>query len=234
MRCLKCGGSGKPGGCPLCGTDSNKLNIKESKKESFITSCLFRSIPENYIGRIWSKQILIDNHPERAKDIRFHEYCDKLERLQAKFQSGELYSKAAFIQAPSKMSKSVFAYSCMQIALNNGFTVAPLIDTIELKILLSICASRPDYKLNKWITYDNYITSDIVFVTVTKTDMYAEAYTQIIELLSRRSRLGLPTFIVSKFSTKEIASKCVDSDYEKLYDYAGNENDLKYPVIIEC
>ena len=90
------------------------------------------------------------------------------------------------------------------------------------------------FKLYGWIDYDKYITSDVLFLSVTKTDYFSDSLTIILEILSRRSRMGLPTYILSKFTLKEISQNCIDKDYMQLVDSSSAySNDLKYPVIIQ-
>lgn len=234
MRCIKCGGLGKPKGCPSCGVDSLKLNIPLDKKERFITSCRFKSIPDIYIGKLWSSDVVLNSNPDRAKDLKFKDYVKALNKINNTFIEGKFYHKSLFISAPSKMSKTVFACSCMQIAQKHGYTVAPFLDTLEVKRLLVLSSENPSFKLYGWIDYDKYITSDVLFLSVTKTDYFSDSLTIILEILSRRSRMGLPTYILSKFTLKEISQNCIDKDYMQLVDSSSAySNDLKYPVIIQ-
>ena len=233
MICIKCGNHGLPGGCPSCGIDSSKLNIEEPKKEEFITKSRYNSIPDHYIGKVWSKSVLLDNSPERSKDFSFTRFADNLEKFHNKFVNGEFYGKSVFISSPSKTSKTILAYSCMQFASKIDLSVAPIIDTLELKRLLINSAYNNKFKINRFITYDEYITKDIVFLLVTKSDYYTDAFTTLIDILSRRSRMGLPTFILSKFSLKEIAQDSVDRNIGQLTSPFPGEDPLKYPVIIE-
>lgn len=233
VRCIECGGVGKINGCAKCGKDSKKLNIEESKKETFITKARYSSVPDQYIGKVWSKMVLTDNNPKRSSDFTFVRFCDSLEKLHNKFMDGEFYNKSVFISAPSKMSKSILAYSCMQFALRSGLTVAPILDTLEVKRLLVSSSFNDKFKINKFITYDDYITRDIVFIMVTKTDYYTDAFTTILDLLSRRSRMGLPTFILSKFTMKDISQDSVDKEIKQLTEVFSGEDPLKYPVILE-
>lgn len=232
-RCIECGGLGLSGGCSKCGVNSDKLNIKEEKKEQFISKARYSSIPDQYIGKVWSKSVLLDNNPQRDNDLRFKRFCDNLDKLHSKFSQGEFYNKSVFISAPSRTSKSVFSYSCMQFALKAGYSVAPILDTLELKRLLVSSAYNDKFKINKFITYDEYITKDIVFIFITKSDYYTDSFTTILDILSRRSRLGLPTFILSKFTLKEISQDSVDKNYSQLTEVFSGEDSLKYPVILE-
>lgn len=233
ISCYNCGDEGKEGGCPVCGKDSKKLIVEKKDKEKFIKKAQFSQIPDWYIGVNWDKQILLDNHPDLTKDLRFHEYANRLESMYNYFLKGMIPPSSAFISAPSKMSKTILAYSCMQLAMSNKLRVTPFIDTIELKRLMTLGGDNPSWKLYKYIDYDDFLMCPVCFVTVTKLDKHVEAYTVILELMARRSRLGLPTFVLSKFTLKEISKGCVDSNYNLFIDNSAREDSFKYPAIIE-
>ncbi|MNM78071.1 hypothetical protein D3C81_899570 [compost metagenome] len=221
------------GGCPSCGKNSDKIIVEENRKKRFISNAKWALVPDEYIGKSWSKSDLFDNHPELEKDMLFNNYCNRLEKFHKQFLDGIIPAKSVFISARSQMSKWILAYSCMQLALTKAVSVAPFLDTIELKRLLILGGENPNYKLYGRINYDDYMTSTVCFVSVTKSEKFCEAYTTLIDLIARRSRLGLATYIISKFTLKEISQSCVDSDYTKLIDRTGSQSDLKYPVIIE-
>ncbi|MGL4950170.1 MAG: hypothetical protein ACRC5M_07280 [Anaeroplasmataceae bacterium] len=231
--CFNCGDEGVDGGCKSCHKDSSKLIVKKEDKESFIKKSSFSQIPNNYVGVMWSKQILLDNHPEMDNNIKFKNACNRLEVMHEKFKDGMIPNLSVFISGPSKMGKTILAYSCMQHAIRNNVKVSPFIDTVELKRLLTLGGDNPNWKLYGYINYDSYITCPVCFITVTKLDKHRESYTIISELIARRSRLGFPTFVLSKFSLKEISVHCIDSDYTKIMDYSGKDDFLKYPTIIE-
>lgn len=90
---------------------------------------------------------------------------DQLEKINNIFVEKLLPQKSAFIIAPAGYSKMTFAYSCMQRALDAGFSVAPLLDTVELKRVLVLASENVHYKIDGRISYDDYIMADICFVT---------------------------------------------------------------------
>ena len=63
----------------------------------------------------------------------------------------------------------VFAYSCMQHAVSNGFSVGPILDTVELKRVLTLAGDNPQYKLNGTLNYEDYVMADVLFVIVPET-----------------------------------------------------------------
>lgn len=230
--CFICGGFGKPGGCPKCHKDSTKIVVPKGKEDKFIKDISFKQVPLDYVGTVWNKDLLLANHPELDKDLRFKDYANMLDKIHNKFMSGLVPSASIFISAKSKMSKCIFAYSCMQYALSKGHSVAPIIDTIELQRLLILSGENPKWKLYNYINYDDYITSEVLFLTVTKTERHSWSFPYIQELLDRRSRLNLPTFVISSFGLKELARDC-DADYDSIVDGSAQLNPFKYPLIIE-
>lgn len=231
VTCYKCGSQGIQGGCPVCGMDIVKELKTEKQKEIFVNKTKYSMIPEEFVGTQWSKEILINAYPQKEQDRLFHAFANKLERLHDMFVEGTIPGKSVIIISPSKFSKNILAYSCMQNALRHNFSVAPILDTLELKRLLVLSSENPTYKLYNRIDYDRYMNSDVMFITVTKTEYYREALSVIEEILSRRSRMGLTTFVISKFSLRDISINCSDNNYYNLIDNYGN--DLKYPVIME-
>lgn len=231
VKCPYCGDRGKEDGCPKCGKDIKKIVVPEKQKEYFIRKAEYALIPEEYIGKAWSKQLIIDSHPELDKDLLFKTFVDRLDKMHEAYRSGILPRKSAIIQAPARMSKEIFAYSCMQMCMNRGITVAPIIDTLDLKRLIVLSAENPNYRIYN-IDYDRYINSTVCFVSVTSTDRFSDALPVIRSLMSKRARLGLPTIILSRYGLKDLCQDSFDQDYESLVEQSASANRLKYPVII--
>ncbi|GAA0101701.1 hypothetical protein UT300012_24160 [Paraclostridium bifermentans] len=220
--------------CPSCGNTygAPKPETLIENKE-FVQKAKDLTIPEQYIGRIWDKQVLLKDKEDDATNRHFNRFVTQLERIHSIFENGLLPAKSAIIVAPPKCSKAVWAYSCMQLAVGKGFSVAPILDTIELKRLLVLAGEKPTTKLYGGINYDEYMTSDVVFVTVTKTEYAYDAWKVILEILDRRSRRGLPTFILSRYDVKTMSRYDYNKQFDHVVDFNGNENPLKYPVIIQ-
>ena len=119
----------------------------------------------------------------------------------------------------------------MQYALANGYSVAPLIDTIELKRLLVLASEKLDYKLYSRFTYDDYMTSDVVFVTVTHTYYRYDAYSVLDELINRRARMGLATFIISRYTLKTLYKWDKYNSLDSLKNSNSKDN-RKYPSVV--
>lgn len=235
--CFKCGNKGFPDKeCPSChrAPTSTTLNLDHSSSEQiaeFVEKIDAFGIPSQYRGVIWDAEVLRKSFKGKEQNMLFQKYVNQLDKVNACFVSGVLSPKSAIIIAPAGYSKMTFAYSCMQRALDAGFSVAPFLDTIELKRVLFLAGEMPNYKIFGKVSYDDYIMSDVCFVTVTKMKQHEWAYETIQELLDRRSRKGLSTFIISRFDLSELSKR----DYSNQFDVlstAISEDTYKYPAII--
>lgn len=240
-HCFKCGGEGFiDEKCPSCGREPKKLNLSslpEKEVIQFIQDSKIVDIPEEYIGVEWSDNIFWRNHSDKvnsdgSKDRLLDHYVNQLRRIHDIFAEGRLPGKGAIIISPSTYSKVVWAYSCMQHALRNKFTVAPLLDTLEVHRLLSLGAESPKYKLYGEIGHDEYIMSEVVFITVTKTEYRKSSYSVIQEILDRRSRKGLPTFVISRYGMEVMSQWDRAGNFMKITKQNIDENNKKVPAII--
>lgn len=233
--CFTCGNKGFVDKvCPSCGRPAIKISMGlEDAEESdkFLTKIDAFGIPGKYRGVTWNKDILTKSKPNLANDYNFTHFVSQLDKVFTLFAEGKLTPKSAIIIAPAGFSKMVFAYSCMQFALEHELSVAPLLDTVELKRLLVLSAERPTYKLYDSINYDSYIMSDVCFITVTKLKQREYAYEVIQEIIDRRTRKGLSTFILSRYDLAEISRRDVSNDFEAITSNLV-EDTFKYPAII--
>lgn len=242
--CFTCGNHGfNDKSCPECGREARNKSLNLSYAEN--TNELVKKfdnalIPSKYHGIFWSKETLdADNHDKISKynetgydDYLFQRYSAQLEKVNMIFVNNQIPHKSAIIIAPAGYSKMTFAYSCMQRAINAGFTVAPLLDTTEVKRALILASENVRYKINGYVSYDDYISSDILFVTVTKLYNYGEAYQVLQELFDRRARRGLSTFVISRFSIAEISKADKAGGFKAILKENEVDN-FKYPAIIQ-
>lgn len=232
--CTACGNLGFPDrACPVCKREPTRksMNFEFQDNSEFVEKIDAFGVPPMYRGILWNAEVLLNSKPDLAKNPAFLRFVKTLERVNSVFDRGVLTSQSAIIIAPAGFSKMTFAYSCIQRALDKGFTVAPLLDTVELKRLIFLASENPKYKLYNKIDYDSYVTSDVCFITVAKTQQHAWAYEVIQEILDLRARKGLGTFIISRFDLSEISK----SDYSNSFDalaVQGAHDDFKYPAII--
>lgn len=233
--CFTCGNKGFPDKvCPACGREpqSKSINLEfRENTEEFVGKIDAFGVPGKYRGIFWDAEVLRHSKPELEKDLKFDRFVTQLEKINNCFVQGILPGKSAIIIADAGFSKMTFAFSCIQRALDMGFSVAPLLDTVELKRLLVLSAEKPTYKLCGSIDYDSYIMSDVLFVTVTKLKQHEIAFEVIQELIDKRSRKGLSTIILSRYDLQEITKK----DYTNQFDAiatAISEDSYKYPAVI--
>lgn len=232
--CYACGNLGFPDkSCPVCGREPTRksMNFEFQDNDKFVDKIDVYGVPPMYRGVIWDGNILLHDKPELANNQSFLRFIRNLDKVNAIFDKGILTKQSAIVIAPAGFSKMTFAYSCIQRALDKGFSVAPLLDTVELKRLIFLASENPKYKLYKKIDYDEYVTSDVCFVTVTKSQQHAWAYEIIQEILDLRARKGLGTFVISRFDLSEISQKDRSNSFDALA-LTDTHDDYKYPAII--
>lgn len=233
--CFVCGGHGfLDKECPSCKKPPKNAGIDFSddrQTEGFVEKIDSFGIPGQYRGVFWSADILRKHNRDKEDDLSFRKFTDQLSKIHNVFASGMLSGKSAIIIAPAGFSKEVFAYSCMQFALQHRLTVAPFLDTVELKRLLVLAGEQPSYRLFGRVTYDEYIMSDVCFVTVTKLPQREWSYNVIQELIDRRSRKGLGTFVLSRYSLSEISRRDKSNQFGVI-STADSADNFKYPAVV--
>lgn len=238
--------------CPECGhapvSSDSKLSqmssfsqVKANTETTLVEEGSAEIVQPAYKGIFWNRRILENDNTEklpekfdiagRYNDRLFVRFLDQLTKIDGIFKEGGIPNKSVYIIAPPGYSKTVFAYSCMQHALANGYSVAPLIDTIELKRLLVLASEKLDYKLYGRFSYDDYMSSDVVFVTVTHTYYRYDAYSVLDELINRRARLGLATFILSRYSLKTLYKWDKLGSLDSLKN-SSSKDGRKYPSVV--
>ena len=244
-HCFTCGGLGFPDKvCPECGREpkNKSLNLdRMPDTKEFVKKVEGVAIPAAYHGIVWDAEILKKNNPDKVaaysdsstkNDQYFLHFVDQLQKINNIFAAGEIPHRSAIICAPAGYSKMIFAYSCMQRALTAGFKVAPLLDSNEVKRVLILAGENPWYKINKYLDYDDYIFSDVLFLTITKLYNYVDAYSIIQEIFDRRSRKGLSTFVMSRHSIDDLAKNDKSGNFRVLKDKDSVDH-YKYPAIIQ-
>lgn len=233
--CTKCGDYGREGGCPKCGKDSNNtINLETmSKVEGFVDACDDSYIPHKFIGVLWNKSLVEIDQEKYESNPNFKRFIANCEKLHESFVNGNPLASSVYLFAPPRFGKEYLVYSCMQLALNHGLKIAPYLDTIELKRLLILGGENPSYKLYGKIDYDSYMMSDVLFVKVTNTSYLKDSYSVLLELISRRSRLNKPTYVISELTLKELTYKVNPYISNSWSDVSAvGLNKLKYPAVI--
>lgn len=233
--CFCCGNKGfEDRVCPSCGRNPMKKSLNfeyNDDNTDFVSKVEYFGIPKMYQGVIWDADILRHDKQALKNNFAFDRFVNNLDKINSVFAKGVLTGKSAIIIAPASFSKMVFAYSCMQRAIDSGFSVAPLLDTVELKRLIYLASENPKYKLYKKINYDEYVLSDVCFITVTKLQQRAWAYETIQEVLDLRARKGLGTFVLSRYDLSEISQHDTSNSFDALA-APDVHDDYKYPAVI--
>lgn len=221
--------------CPECGRTYGAFSVTSHTAEDIqvlTAKAEDLCIPKHYVGIPWNKEIILKDKKELTSDLHFKHFINQLEKINSIFRTGAIPAKSAIIFAPPGFSKLTWAYSCMQEALAHNHTVAPILDTREIKRLLILASERPWYKLYDKIVYDEYIMSDVCFITVTKTEYFQEAYQVILEILDVRARKGLPTFIISRYSLDSLSKRDYAGHTKELLNRSNNVDVLKYASLL--
>lgn len=252
--CFTCGGAGLVGKvCPECGHSPagarssviEKMDsfsqVKANTETTLVEESSAEIIQPAYRGVFWSRRKLENDNTEKLaekfdlgdkkNDRLFVRFLDQLTKLDGIFRDGGIPNKSVYIIAPPGYSKTIFAYSCMQYAEASGYSVAPLIDTVELKRLLILASEKLEYKLYGKFSYDEYVSCDVVFVTVTHTYYRYDAYSALDELINRRARLGLATFIISRYSLNTLYKWDKYNSLDSLKN-SFSKDGMKYPAVV--
>lgn len=234
--CSDCGNHGQEGGCPTCGRQENQItlqDIDQKEVKQFLSRSSYINIPEQMIGVDWSKAVFWESKPsDMKKDKWLQTYVDSLDKVHDMFRSGLIYGQSLMVISPPTFSKETWAFSCMQNALFHKHSVAPLLDTFECKRLLVLSGENPHYKLNHKYGYDDWITADVMFVSITKTQYCREASFVIRELLTRRSRQGLGVIFLSEYPI-DVLNQAEGLNQDAMQATGLRINKLKYPALIE-
>lgn len=217
MICYACRDNGIQGGCPSCGKEPEQAcvvveEISEKVLDKF-------NVPTYYQGIIWSKATMLESHPNSQNDPVFKRYIDFMDKVHSIFNYGKIPGKSLLIISGHTMGKLTWAYSCMQKAIQYGHTVAPVIDNTQFKRLSIISSDRISSKYLKKInfTIEDYLYADIVFMTI-DPDNFQGSYRTVDSLISKRSRNGKTTIILSRFSLEQMS----------ILDYTDSANQLIY------
>lgn len=221
--CHMCGGYGKEGGCPRCGqTPSGVVAVKTLQLDIPIDM-----IPAAYQGKLWSPPVGDENTP-----LKFKEFDSNLETVLKIFLDGKIPHFSMFIATPMKYGKHAFAYSCMQTALAQGKTVAPLLTTSDWRRLYKISQMNPFYKLYDAYTWDNLVSRAVVFLSVDHSDDRFDVVGLLKDILDTRAAFNLPTFIISDYKLTELVPKWDAKSYNAIYNPDPKRDYLRYPVIL--
>lgn len=220
-------------GCPKCSKSTAQRPAVSTVSEALIESI---AVPEQYKDSHWNEKIIREDYLGLAESPGFNSYLQKLSRVHEIFAGGDIPRQSLIVMAPRRFGKITWAYACMRQALDHGYTVSPLLDNTQYLRLNVLCSERPNSRYIKKLGYqiEDIDFADVVFITVDKAN-WACSFRTIDALIDKRSRLGKPTFVISRFSMVEMTrSDSFDNAATGIVDITRRNNIVRYPSIIEC
>lgn len=230
--CYTCRGKGLAEGCPQCG----KKPSLGKKGDVVVTTALLEKcvIPTEYNDIRWDINELKATHSSKSSDQSFHHYCEQLTKIFGIFDEGLVPTQSAIIISGRGMGKMTLAYTCMRQALQHGYTVCPILDNTQLKRINMLSAdNNKSYYLYRLPTIEDVVYSDVLFITIDK-DNYGTALRTVESVMDKRARLGLSTFVLSRYSLDMMTQFEKRDSYLSIMDPTRKYNGKKYPVIIKC
>lgn len=234
--CGRCGGVNITNEvCPECGLlpRSKRLSAEVQDTSVIIPQIEKLRIPQFYLGKSWNANIFWASHEGKKKDRLVNSFISQMEKVSDMFSGGILPQRSAIFIAPPGYGKMMWVFSCTQYAVTNGYTAAPFLDTMEIKRLFTLSAERPGQQY-LGIEYEEYIESDILFYTVTKTEFRRGAYSVIADLLDKRARRGKITIGISRYTVYEMAQWDSSNDFKQILSPVNEVDTIKTPAIISC
>jgi hypothetical protein len=235
-HCFSCGNMGKKGSpCPECGKQSDSL-VLETEVTQDVSNILPELeslvIPNYYWGVSWNSSLLWQDHQDKSNDISFQKFVGSVERLHTIFVNNRLPTSSIIIASKPRFSKTVLAYSCIQYALKSGYSVSPILDTAEVKRLIVLASENPKYK-PMGIEYEQYVNSDVVFITVQKDEYRRFCSQTILSIIDKRSRRGKSTIILSSYRLDDLCDGDKTGEFVNLFSDNFQDNRSKIPALIK-
>lgn len=222
MQCHNCGDKGLPGGCPKCGLTPRAVS-KMRLDRVIVPNDI---IPVSYQGVSW------DSPTKDDDPLKFKKFDASLSKVHDKFLCGEIPAFSMFISTPPKYGKNVFAYSCMQAALANRFSVAPLLSTSDWRRLNKVSQMNPFYKLYGKYQWDTLISVDVVFLSIDHGDDRYDDIPLLKTILDTRAAFNLATFIISDYRLNDLVPKWNSNIYSIIHNDDPQRDMLRYPVVL--
>lgn len=222
-----------PGGCPKCGKECGTRQVVQDVTPEVIQHM---AIPEQYKDAYWNEEIIRADYEGLLQNYAFTSYVAKLSRVYDIFSKGGIPKQSLIVMAPRRFGKVTWAYSCMKQSVMHGYSVAPLLDNTQYLRLNVLCSERPNSRYIKKLGYqiEDVDFADVVFITVDKCN-WAGAFRTLDALIDKRTRMGKPTFVISRFSLIEMSRADMFNDsVSGIVDTSRRNNTIKYPSFIEC
>lgn len=184
--------------CPDCG--GTGIDIKGNRchcqvnVESFYDTVSCMEIPEQYQGIAFSKVLVPRDLPNN--------YADYLQGIYDKIINGNWHQHNVLICSPIGHSKTILAYSCIEVLFRNGIDIFPVYDVLELKRMMTdadLCRKQ-FYEIEE---PEKIVNVDLLFVKVPRISSW-EIYDAMAMLLDRRVRRGHSTIFIYDGSWQQL------------------------------
>ena len=222
QRCHACGGKGKEGGCPRCGLTPRTSTVNLLSRMDLAADI----IPIPYQGKIWDP-------PESPPTPAAREFDEKLVKVRDLFLSGKIPAFSMFIASPPKYGKHAFAYTCMQTALVQQFSVAPLLSSSDWRRLYKVSQMNPFYKLYGKYKWDDLVAMDVVFLFVDHSDDRYDSISLLKDIFDTRAAFGKPTFVLSDYKLVDLTPQWNKEAYSMIYNPDSGRDHNRYPVVMQ-
>jgi hypothetical protein len=181
-------------------------------------------IPDFFVGREWNEEEFYSSHGNYKTHPTVKKYVQTLLKYQKSFAEGSLPDRSLFVSAPPGFGKKIFAYACYQYALQHGYTIAPLLDTQEIKYIFAGKDGN---------AYEEYISKDVLVFTIPSDRVHWYSSQTMIDLYQRRARRNKITIGISRFRIQAITQ----SDRGEFKDFVYKPPPflgLEVPLVVMC
>lgn len=177
--CPKCGGYGRRPDGTIC----DCVNAKHAYFDAI--SCL--DIPQQYVGKQFSSKLV----PRDCGDA----YVGYLQKLYNEIVSMKVQNYNCLICSPIAHSKTVMAYSAMEVLFKHNIPTFPVCSVMEAKRVLhdiDVCAKET---IEGFSNPENIIRAPYIFLKI-PIMLTWEVYPTIADIIDRRVRRNLSTIIL--------------------------------------
>jgi hypothetical protein len=190
------------------------------------------AIPKAYLQMEWNSDVLIAGHPQYKDSKTFIRYVKALNKTITEFADGLIPTQSMIFIAPQTFGKQTFANCCLKEAMSHGYSVVPILDNTQIKRINLLSADKPnsDYLRLSSVTIEDLNQADVCFVTI-DSDNYQNALKTAVSLMDKRARWDKPTFILSRYTLKQMSKFDYSNTYLGIVDTHRNNNNMRYPAI---
>lgn len=205
--CEKCSGLGMASGCPSCGT----YNFNNKVEEHELSQATFK-IPSYYKKNPWSSQKL---------KLGSNDHCNAIltvvDKLVEQVSKGSKIASSYAIMLPYGYGKKTAMFTIVQKYLQNGYTVAPVIDVASLAIMENNFKANERESTERW---REMISADLVCVYGVDFSARYQTMKLFLNLCSIRALQDKPTLLFAENSLEHLRST-------NIADNISEDNNLK-------